>query len=190
MVRDQALIASGLLSDTMGGPPVMPPQPEGVWNSVYNDSKWVDAKGPNRYRRAIYTYIKRTSGYPSFLIFDASDHDVSLARRIPTNTPLQALVTMNDPVYQEASEALADRMLKAADKTDDRLRYGARMVLSRDPTDYELARLHELFEKALVESGAGMVKRAAYGKAAPGNEKRAMTAVASVLFNLDAALTR
>jgi hypothetical protein len=190
MVRDQALIASGLLSDTMGGPPVMPPQPEGVWNSVYNDSKWVDAKGPNRYRRAIYTYIKRTSGYPSFLIFDASDHDVSLARRIPTNTPLQALVTMNDPVYQEASEALADRMLKAADKTDDRLRYGARMVLSRDPTDYELARLHELFEKALVESGAGMVKRAAHGKAAPGNEKRAMTAVASVLFNLDAALTR
>lgn len=190
MVRDQALIASGLLSDTMGGPPVMPPQPEGVWNSVYNDSKWVDAKGPNRYRRAIYTYIKRTSGYPSFLIFDASDHDVSLARRIPTNTPLQALVTMNDPVYQEASEALADRMLKAADKTDDRLRYGARMVLSRNPTDYELAKLRELFEKALVELGAGMVKRAAYGKATSGNQQRAMTAVASVLFNLDAALTR
>ena len=190
MVRDQALIASGLLSDTMGGPPVMPPQPEGVWNSVYNDSKWIDAKGPNRYRRAIYTYIKRTSGYPSFLIFDASDHDVSLARRISTNTPLQALVTMNDPVYQEASEALADRMLKAADKTDDRLRYGARMVLSRDPTDFELAKLRELFEKALVESGAGMVKRAAYGNAASGNEKRALTAVASVLFNLDAALTR
>ncbi len=189
MVRDQALIASGLLSVTMGGPPVMPPQPEGVWNSVYNDSKWVDARGPNRYRRAIYTYIKRTSGYPSFLIFDASDHDVSLARRIPTNTPLQALVTMNDPVYQEASEALADRMLKAADKTDERLRYGARLALSRDPTDYELARLRELFEKALVESSAGMVKRAAYGKAS-GNEKRAMTAVASVLFNLDAALTR
>jgi hypothetical protein len=190
MVRDQALFASGLLSDTMGGPPVMPPQPEGVWNSVYNDSKWVDAKGPNRYRRAIYTYIKRTSGYPSFLIFDASDHDVSLARRMPTNTPLQALVTMNDPVYQEASEALADRMLKAADKTDDRLRYGARMVLSRDPTDYELARLRELFEKALVESGVGMVKRTVYGKATSENEKRALTAVASVLFNLDAALTR
>ncbi len=190
MVRDQALIASGLLSDTMGGPPVMPPQPEGVWNSVYNDSKWVDAKGPNRYRRAIYTYIKRTSGYPSFLIFDASDHEVSLARRIPTNTPLQALVTMNDPVYQEASEALADRMLKAADKTDDRLRYGARLVLSRDPTDYELGRLRELFEKALAESGAGMVKRAAYGRSASGDQKPAMTAVSSVLFNLDAALTR
>jgi hypothetical protein len=190
MVRDQALIASGLLSDTMGGPPVMPPQPEGVWNSVYNDSKWVDAKGPNRYRRAIYTYIKRTSGYPSFLIFDASDHDVSLARRIPTNTPLQALVTMNDPVYQEASEALAVRMLKASRTTDDRLRYGARLVLSRDLTDFELATLRELFEKALAESGAGRVKRASYGRGASGNERRAMTAVASVLFNLDAALAR
>jgi Protein of unknown function (DUF1553)/Protein of unknown function (DUF1549)/Planctomycete cytochrome C len=190
MVRDQALIASGLLSDTMGGPPVMPPQPEGVWNSVYNDSKWVDAKGANRYRRAIYTYIKRTSGYPSFLIFDASDHDVSLARRIPTNTPLQALVTMNDPVYQEASEALAVRMLKAGHTTEDRLRYGARLVLSRDLTDFELATLRELFEKALAESGAGGLKRASYGRGASGNERRAMTAVASVLFNLDAALTR
>jgi hypothetical protein len=190
MVRDQALLASGLLSDTMGGPPVMPPQPEGVWNSVYNDSKWVDAKGANRYRRAIYTYIKRTGGYPSFLIFDASDHDVSLARRIPTNTPLQALVTMNDPVYQEASEALSRRMLKVAGTTDDRLRYGARLVLSRDPTDYELATLRALFEKALNESRAGMLKRVAYGNGTSGNDLRAMTAVASVLFNLDAALTR
>jgi len=150
MVRDQALMASGLLSSKMGGPPVMPPQPPGVWNTVYNDSKWVDAKGPNRYRRAIYTYIKRTSGYPSFLTFDASDHDVSLARRIPTNTPLQALVTLNDPVYQEASEALARRMIKVTtgenahgdsstmDILDARLTYGARLVLSRDPTAPEL----------------------------------------------------
>jgi len=150
----------------------------------------VDATGPNQYRHAIYTYIKRTSGYPSFLIFDASDHDVSLARRIPTNTPLQALVTMNDPVYEEASEALAARMLKATDTTDGRLRHGAQLVLSRDLTDYELATLRELYEKALNESKAGIVKRAAYGKRLSGNEQRAMTAVASVLFNLDAALIR
>jgi len=169
---------------------VMPPQPEGVWNSVYNDSKWVDAKGPNRYRRAIYTYIKRTSGYPSFLIFDASDHDVSLARRIPTNTPLQALVTMNDPVYVEASEALAGRMLKASDTTDGRLRCGARLVLSRELTDYELATLHELFEKARAESRAGVFERPAYGRGVSGKEQHAMTAVAIVLLNLDAALTR
>ncbi len=109
MVRDQALVASGLLSHTMGGPPVMPPQPAGVWNSVYNNEVWKDATGPDRYRRAIYTFIKRTSGYPSFQIFDASDRDTSLPRRISTNTPLQALVTLNDPVYEEAAEALAQR---------------------------------------------------------------------------------
>jgi hypothetical protein len=184
MVRDQALAASGLLTSTMGGPPVMPPQPEGVWNSVYNDSKWVDATGPDRYRRAIYTFIKRTSGYPSFLMFDGSDHDTSLARRIPTNTPLQALVTLNDPVYEEASESLARRMMKATDAVDGRLRYGARLVLSRDPTDRELATLRELFEKAKAMPGATSSK----GKS--GRELAAMTAVASVLFNLDAALTR
>jgi Protein of unknown function (DUF1553)/Protein of unknown function (DUF1549)/Planctomycete cytochrome C len=191
MVRDQALMASGLLSDTMGGPPVMPPQPEGVWNSVYNDSKWVDAKGPDRYRRAVYTYIKRTSGYPSFLTFDASEHDVSLARRIPTNTPLQALVTLNDPVYQEASEALAARMMKATDALDGRLRYGTRLVLSRDPTDGELATLRRLYEEALAApSLPQVVKVAATNKARLEKELVAMTAVASVLFNLDAALTR
>ena len=112
MVRDQALVASGLLDRTMGGPPVMPPQPAGVWKSVYNDDDWKDATGPDRYRRAIYTFVKRTSGYPSFLTFDASDRDTSLPRRIPTNTPLQALVTLNDPVYQEAAQSLAKRVMK------------------------------------------------------------------------------
>ena len=191
MVRDQALVASGLLTDKMGGPPVMPPQPEGVWNSVYNDSKWVDAKGPDRYRRALYTYIKRTSGYPSFLIFDASDHDVSLARRIPTNTPLQALVTMNDPVYQEASVALARRMMQSSDSLDGRIRCGAKLVLSRDPSEFELATLRDLYQKAMAGTiGAGKLRRVASLKQNPGDELPALTAVASVLFNLDAALTR
>src|SRR5437764_6038160 len=186
MVRDQALMASGLLNLKMGGPPIMPPQPAGVWNSVYNDSKWIDAKGPGRYRRAIYTYIKRTAGYPSFLTFDASDHDTSLARRIPTNTPLQALVTLNDPVYQEASEALAKHMLKEGAGLDARLTCGARLVLSRDLTPRELASLRALFQKimktpTLIEASA-----------TPGKSKEltALTSVASVLFNLDTALTR
>ena len=112
MVRDQTLLAAGLLNRTMGGPPVMPPHPPGVWNSVYNRDKWIDATGANRYRRAIYTFVKRTSGYPSFLIFDGSDRATSLARRIPTNTPLQALVTLNDPVYDEAAQALAMRVTR------------------------------------------------------------------------------
>jgi hypothetical protein len=169
----------------------MPPQPEGVWNSVYNDSKWVDATGPDRFRRAIYTFIKRTSGYPSFLTFDASDHDVSLARRVPTNTPLQALVTLNDPVYEEASEALAQRMMKGSDSLDGRLRYGARLVLSRDATDTELATLRGLYEDALAGPAVPkIVKVSSSGPARSGRELAAMTSVASVLFNLDAAMTR
>jgi len=184
-------MASGLLDPTMGGPPVMPPQPPGVWNSVYNDSKWMDAKGPNRYRRAIYTYIKRTSGYPSFLTFDASDHDTSLARRIPTNTPLQALVTLNDPVYAEASEALAGRMMHASANLDEQLQYGARSVLSRDLTEGELASLRGLFAKASgVPQRASLIRVSVVLNADSRNNRSAMTAVASVLLNLDAALTR
>ncbi|HEY1676779.1 MAG TPA: PSD1 and planctomycete cytochrome C domain-containing protein [Candidatus Sulfotelmatobacter sp.] len=187
MVRDQALMASGLLSNTMGGPPVMPPQPDGVWNSVYNDSKWVDAAGPDRYRRAVYTYIKRTSGYPSFLTFDASDHDTSLARRIPTNTPLQALVTLNDPVYQEASEALAKRMLNERHGLDAQLAFGARLVLSREPSDQELAVLRSFYQKASAMPSLRLASTAGHNH---DGDLAAMTAVASVLFNLDAALTR
>lgn len=187
MVRDQALLASGLLSDKMGGPPVMPPQPEGVWSTVYNDTQWKDARGPDRYRRAIYTYIKRTSGYPSFLTFDGADHDTSLARRIPTNTPLQALVTLNDPVYYEAAKALAQRMITKQRSLDTRLRYGARLVLSRDPTDQELAALHALFQKTAATAA---LQRAALTVHDNSRELTAMTAVASVLINLDASLTR
>jgi hypothetical protein len=187
MVRDQALLASGLLSDKMGGPPVMPPQPEGVWNTVYNDAKWKDATGPDRYRRAIYTYIKRTSGYPSFLTFDASDHDTSLARRIATNTPLQALVTLNDPVYSEASEALARRMLAQQQTIDAEIKYGARLVLSRNLTDRELASLRALFQKTAAVPALQPVSATVSGDS---RELPAMAAVASVLINLDAALTR
>jgi hypothetical protein len=208
MVRDQALVASGLLNRTMGGPPVMPPQPIGVWKSVYNDDNWKDASGPDRYRRAIYTFVKRTSGYPSFLMFDASDRDTSLPRRIPTNTPLQALVTLNDPVYQEAAESLARRaMREAVTRTDlssspeqlldTRLSYETRLVLSRDPTPAELTVLRAFFKKTLALSGQPSIvpaKMNVHESSAQEDvstkELDGLTAVGSVLFNLDAALTR
>src|SRR6185437_9279328 len=113
MVRDQALLASGLLNPKMGGPPVMPLQPDGVWNvEANNPERWVNSTGADLNRRAIYTFIKRTATYPSFVAFDAADRQLSVPRRISTNTPLQALVTLNDPVYQQAAEALAGRMIK------------------------------------------------------------------------------
>jgi hypothetical protein len=178
----------------------MPPQPAGIWNSVYNDSKWTDATGPDRYRRAIYTFVKRTAGYPSSLIFDASDRDTSLPRRIATNTPLQALVTLNDPVYEEAARALALRVIKdtaAVDTLDTRLTYEARLVLSRDPTAAELAVLRKFYQDALALRNRPVVVKAnlnlsqtLLSKRVSGAELDALTAVGSVLFNLDAALVR
>src|SRR5215471_10852911 len=202
MVRDQALLASGLLNRTMGGKPVMPPQPPGIWNSVYNRDKWIDAKGPNRYRRAIYTFVKRTSGYPSFMIFDGSDRATSLPRRISTNTPLQALVTLNDPVYDEAAAALAARTMKevapSGDPLDDRLRLEARLVLSREPSSQELGVMRGLYQKTLGSSPGATLKPASFksfevsvaATSVSRKEFQAYKTVASVLMNLDAALTR
>jgi Protein of unknown function (DUF1553)/Protein of unknown function (DUF1549)/Planctomycete cytochrome C len=204
MVRDQALLASGLLNRKMGGPPVMPPQPAGVWNSVYNREKWKEALGPNRYRRAIYTFVKRTSGYPSSLIFDGSDRTTSLPRRIPTNTPLQALVTLNDPVYDEAAEALAKRALTEASEKDGqslldaRIAFEARLVLSREPTPKEMGVLRALFEKTVAGTNRPVLQPASMRL--PGNSQReaaanprkldGLKAVGSVLLNLDAAMNR
>jgi hypothetical protein len=204
MVRDQALLASGLLNRKMGGPPVMPPQPPGVWNSVYNREKWKDETGPNRYRRAVYTFVKRTSGYPSSIIFDASDRTTSLPRRIPTNTPLQALVTLNDPVYDEAAEALAKRALTEVSKKrgqsllDARIVFEARRVLSRDPTPEEIAVLRGLFEKAVVSPNQPALRATAMplhedlqlDLGAASKNLDGLKAVASVLLSLDAAMNR
>jgi hypothetical protein len=175
MVRDQALLASGLLNPKMGGPPVMPLQPKGVWNvEANNPERWVDSTGADRNRRAVYTFIKRTAIYPSFVTFDAADRQLSVPRRIPTNTPLQALVTLNDPVYQQAAEALAGRMVGDKDSgksLDNRLNYGAQLVLSRNLTSTEMAPLRRLYNHFP-------------------NATSGYTAVASALLNLDATLTR
>ena len=106
-IRDQALYVSGLLSYKMYGPGVMPPQPDGIWEHKYLGNLWKTSEGEDRYRRGIYTYLKRTSPYPSMITFDAGSREICLVKRSPTNTPLQALVTMNDPVYLEAAMNLA-----------------------------------------------------------------------------------
>ena len=112
LIRDQALRVAGLLSDKMHGPPVMPPQPDGVWQIVYSGDQWRNSKGEDRYRRGLYTYWRRTSPYPSMMAFDATSREVCTVKRTRTNTPLQALVTLNDPVYVEAAQALARRAVE------------------------------------------------------------------------------
>ena len=111
MVRDVALAASGLLSRKIGGPSVFPPQPDGIWDIPYSSEKWTLSEGEDRYRRGIYTFIRRSAAYPSFMTFDATSREFCTVRRVRTNTPLQALTTMNDEAFFEAARALAARVL-------------------------------------------------------------------------------
>lgn len=179
-VRDQALAVSGLLSDKMFGPSVMPPQPEGVWNTIRHVKRWETSPGENRHRRALYTYWRRSSPYPSMLTFDSPNRVVCVSRRVPTNTPLQALVTLNDPVYVEAAEALGARMLDEGGTTvSDQLRYGYHLALARAPSAETLQSLEDLHTRTTAR----------YTDADEANAA-AMTQVASVLLNLDAFLTK
>src|SRR5579872_676174 len=112
-VRDQALALSGLLSEKLGGPSVFPPQPDGLWQAAFNGQRsYPTSTGEDRYRRGIYTFWRRTSPNPSMATFDAPSREICTLRRFPTNTPLQALVTLNDPAYLEMAQALARRIVR------------------------------------------------------------------------------
>ena len=149
MIRDQALVLSGRFAPKMYGPPVMPPQPEGIWRSVYSNAKWENATGEDRYRRAIYTYWKRTSSYPSMITFDMPSREVCTMRRIPTNTPLQALVTLNDEAFVECAAGLADRMVaEGGDAPAERIAWAYRAATGRAPSAATLEDLTRLYETA------------------------------------------
>ncbi|MFT6178764.1 MAG: hypothetical protein ACJAQT_004266 [Akkermansiaceae bacterium] len=183
MVRDQSLAASGLLTRKIGGPSVMPPQPSGIWKSTYSGDKWKNATGPDRYRRGVYTYLKRTSPYPSMTTFDAGSGEVCQIRRVRTNTPLQALITLNDTAFVEAAGALSSRM------TD--LAHGFRLVLIRPPSEQELGRLQKLLAtmKEHYENDPSAAKELLTAAGLKEGDA-AMVAVANVLLNLDETLMK
>lgn len=187
MVRDQALLVSGLLSPKMAGPPVYPPQPDGIWRSVYSGQKWKTSKGSERNRRAIYTYSKRTSGYPAFLTFDAPTRDLCSARRIPTNTPLQALVTLNDPAHIEFAQALAKRMLAAAPELSAQLAHGYQLITLTEPSPEILDTLRRLHQDIESDYRKNLEESA---KLAPSPTEAALVLVANTLLNSDFALNR
>ena len=176
----------------------MPPQPAGVWKSTYSSLKWVDATGPDRYRRAIYTYLKRTSPHPAMTTFDAGSGEVCQIRRVRTNTPLQALVTLNDPAFLEAAGALAKRMADVGQGNGQRdlakeLERGFRLVLIRPPSKAEVDRLAELYRAMTVEFKRDRAAAEELCKSAGVDSKQgdaAMITVANVILNLDETLMR
>ncbi len=198
-VRDIALAASGLLRLKVGGPSVFPPQPEGIWTQIYGDEKWVVNEGDDRYRRGLYTYAKRTSPYPTFASFDAPSREVCTARRPRSNTPLQALSTLNDPAFVEAAQVLARKVATAtAPEPEIRATLAFRLCLTRKPESNELERLLKLYEnelehfktdtKAAAEMAFGAGAKPMEGFDLP--ELAAWTVVANVLLNLDETLTK
>jgi Protein of unknown function (DUF1553)/Protein of unknown function (DUF1549)/Planctomycete cytochrome C len=181
-VRDQALAVSGLLSDKMYGPSVMPYQPDKVWQTVYNSEEWTLSEGEDRYRRAVYTFIKRTSPYPSAMMFDASSREVCVVRRIPTNTPLQALVTLNDPVYVEAAENLAKQMIGVGESAREQISEGYKMALLHEPPGHKLSILENLYNEAIDRYAS----KDQLGKERTSDPRlEAMIVVATALLNLD-----
>ncbi|MDB6070928.1 MAG: hypothetical protein JWL81_2099 [Verrucomicrobiales bacterium] len=187
MVRDHGLRIAGLLSGKVGGPPVYPPQPDGVWSSVYSGESWKTSEGEDRYRRGVYTYVKRTGGYPGFLSFDAPARDLCSARRLPTNTPLQALVTLNDPAYLEMAAALAARVEKEGGTALEQITRACRLITLEEPPA-ELAGALSRLHAASLEDGRARAE--AGGKSDVTPERAAMILVANTLLNTDLALNR
>ena len=191
-IRDQALAVSGLLSKKMYGPSVMPYQPPGIWQTVYSGQKWEVSPGEDKYRRALYTYIRRTSPYPDMLTFDAPSREFCVARRIRTNTPLQALTILNDTVYTEVSIALAKRMVKeGGEDVSSRIAKGYDIALAHPPDSIVLETLLNLYQKSSTYYEANPDKAAEFaGQLENVSEIAPLAMVASAIINQDEFLTK
>jgi hypothetical protein len=206
-IRDQALAVSGLLNPKIGGPSVSPYQPEGLWEELMSraDGKnwtaqtYVQSHGADLYRRTMYTFWKRTCPPPTLATFDAPDRETCTVRRARTNTPLQALILLNDPTYVEASRKLAERILTEAGPTaDERLAFAFRLATARQPSAKELGVLRKILERQIAvykNDHEAAHKLLSVGES-PRNENldlaelAAWTTVASVILNLDETVTK
>jgi len=200
-VRDIALAASGVLSDHMGGPSVFPPQPPGITEDrLFGSFRWRTSRDEKRSRRGLYTYWKRSAMYPSFAMFDAPSRAVTCPRRARSTTPLQALVTLNDPAFFEMAVSLGRRMMsKGGQSPQDRISRGFRLCLSRRPTDDELQQLLVYYgeerQRWEQDSAAAVTLLGGDRVLKPQNESNAAewaawTMVANVLLNLDETITK
>jgi hypothetical protein len=187
-----------LLRRTIGGPSVFPYQPDGIWAAPYSGERWNESRAGDQYRRGLYTFWRRSAPYPAFLAFDAPSREVCCERRSRTNTPLQALATLNDPAFVQPAAAMARRILAEARGTaQDRAEFAFRLVLARKPRTAELDHLVALYSENLDQyrrDPAAAAAMTALGSAAPADadkaELAAWTVVANVLLNLDETVTK
>ena len=200
IVRDNALFVSGLLKEKVGGPSVKPYQPDGLWEdvSVERRDKYIADTDDGLYRRSMYTFWKRTCPPPAMATFDAPDRETCVVRRACTNTPLQALVLLNDPTYIEAARKLAERTIMAADNTAARIAIAFRIVLSRPPSDSEEGTMEQILAEAsdhFVADPHSAEEFLSIGDSVPDpslspTEVAAWTTAMSVLLNLDECISK
>ncbi len=204
IVRDIALAAGGLLNPKVGGPSVFPPSPEFLYlpPTSYGPKNWYEDKGENRYRRGVYTFRYRSVPYPMLQTFDTPNADISCVRRAKSNTPLQALTTLNETTFLEAARALALKTIKEGGQSDaQKIEYAFRRVLARKPTPLESSELQALMNRQQVRFTTGELnpwnfatndpdKSFLLPKGVTMEQVAAWTAVARVLLNLDEAITK
>ena len=196
-IRDQALFVAGLLSSKRYGPPVKPPQPSLGLNAAFGSQiDWKTSDGEDKYRRGIYTTWRRSNPYPSMVAFDAPNREVCTLKRDKTNTPLQALVTLNDPVYFEAAQSLGLRMAAFPGKLSEQIAFGYRLALSRLPTGDESVRLVTLFRQMRQqftnnpEEARQLIRNLTVNVDRPAVESASWTVLGNVILNLDEFLMR
>ena len=194
MVRDSALRVSGLLSEKLGGPSVRPPQPDGVTETAYGSPKWNADAGEDRYRRSIYTFMKRTAPFALYSNFDAPTGEARLRAARSRTHRCKRFALLNDVILLEASRASKAATLAAQEgSVEDRVRTLFRRCLTRPPTDDEVALLSKFYadQKETLHEGRTFDAKALAGEG-PGevNECAAWTALARALWNLDEAITR
>lgn len=187
MIRDQVLAISGLLNPTMYGPSVMPYQPESI--TSFNGAFWTESKGEDRYRRALYTYWKRTNSYPSMVAFDSPSREICTSQRVRTNTPLQALTLLNDPAYVEAAEALAQRIwTQYPGEAEEGIREYLQLVTGIPPQEEKTEALLDLYKETVSYYRESKEGQELLNEEQP--ELAALSLVANVMFNLDEFVTR
>ena len=192
-IRDLTLRVSGLFTPTIGGPSVYPPQPPGVAALAYGNAAWPTSEGPDRYRRGIYTYLKRTAPYPTFTTFDQPMKEEACARRDSSNTPLQALTLLNDQAFMEAAHALAERTYEERGSVSAKIDFLFMNVLNRDATKEEMTLITNDYDALVADFSANEAKALTIlgvEESEDAAKRAAWVVLSRVVLNLDEAIVR